>query len=140
MMNQAVFAQTFVKPLIRMALGGLLTGGALMLGASAQAQTYNNNPVKPLQDFQTRDGGNDLLNGGASGQSGLMNLLHNAIQGSNSRDPNEVASEQQENVNDATTKFRAKQAELLRKQQQPTSPSTAPDLTNFSPSATPTAK
>jgi hypothetical protein len=136
MMNSFRPAQTLVKPMIRFAIGGFLATGALVVGASAQAQTPNTT-AQPLQDFQTRDGGSDFFNGGGSG-SGFMNFMQNAIQGANKRDPNEVASEQQENVNDATAKFRAKQSELLRKQQ--SSPSTAPDLTNFSPSSSPVNK
>jgi hypothetical protein len=122
----------------RVALSSVLASGLLTLAVPlAQAQTYNT--AEPLRDFRTQDGGSDLLNGNGSGQSGFMNFLQNAIQGTSRRDPNEVASEQQENLNDATSQFRAKQAELLRKQQA-APPATAPDLTNLAPASMPGSK
>jgi hypothetical protein len=106
---------------------GLAVGLTLLSFSALSAQAQTANTVQPLQDFKPNDSGSDIFNNRGGGQSNFMNFIQNAIQGSNARPADEVASEQQQNLNDAAAQFRARQSELLRKPKP--APSLAPELT-----------
>lgn len=101
----------------RVLLGAIAGAVALLSVAqlAAQAQTYEQ--PEPLEDLRTKDGA-DFFNGRSNGNSSVMNFIQNAIIGV-PRDPGEFAAEQKENFDDATAKFRQRQAEQFKKLQQP---------------------
>ncbi|NJP08435.1 MAG: hypothetical protein HC866_02305 [Leptolyngbyaceae cyanobacterium RU_5_1] len=114
-------------------LGVLLAIGVLASGVVPSAHAQTGTP-QPLEDLRTKDAGSDLFSGqGLGPQSGLMNLIHRAIQGG-SRSPDEVTSEQKESLDEATARFRANQAERLRLQRQQTPLEVTPNPVTSTPS------
>lgn len=84
------------------------TFSILVLPETTLAQNLN---TDPSQDFQ-KDG--DPLTGSGTGQSfNPFDLIHNSNLRPN-RPPEEVIQEQNENLDEATTQFRARQRERLQ--------------------------
>ncbi len=103
---------------------GVVGAGMLLAAALPPVVAQTTTPASPLEDLQTKDSA-DLFGGRGNGQgSSIMNFIQNAIIGK-PRSSDEFVSDQKENFDDATAKFRAQQAERLRKQQ-PNPTSTVP--------------
>ena len=98
--------------------GAVIAGvGLVALGfaASVSAQTVTNS--QPQTGFPNSDTNPDPFSNRGEGQSsGVMSLIHRALQGQ-SKGAEEFNAEQQENLDSAAAQFRAKQQELLRNQQ-----------------------
>jgi len=111
--------QFTTKSVLRVVVGTCL-GGVLVAGAGVPALAQIPRPT-PLEDLQTKDG-SDFFNGRGNGQgAGIMNFIQNAIIGT-PRSSDEFVADQRENFDEATSLFRKRQAEQLRKSQP------APDL------------
>jgi len=109
-----------IKSAIRVLVGiGL---GVSMVGIVAIPTLAQSTRPAPLEDLQTKDGGNNIFGGRGDGQAGsVMNFIQNAIIGT-PRSMDEFRAGQNENFNDAAAQFRKQQAERLRQQQQQSNP------------------
>jgi hypothetical protein len=107
--------------------------GLVMLGwgSSVSAQAVNN--AQPLSQplngngFPNADGSADpFSNRGGNQSSGVMGLIHRALQGQ-SKGADEFNAEQQQSLDSEAAQFRAKQQTLLRQgAAAPTVPAVAP--------------
>jgi hypothetical protein len=84
----------------------------MLHAAPAQAETSNN----PLADFQTQGKSSDPFAGSSDSTSGMMDLIHRAMQGP-MPDMGAFRAANRENLNDAASAFRAKQQKLLQQRQ-----------------------
>jgi hypothetical protein len=83
---------------------------------------------QPLSDLQNSGNSADPFSRSQTGgQTGVFNLIHQAIQ-KPSQSPEEFSTSQQENLDSAAAEFRAKQLEML--QRPPAQPQTAPATTS----------
>lgn len=117
----------------------ILAGIGVALGSLSAAIADTATP-QPLQDFQNPDKASDPFSS-RGGQSGVMDFIHRAMQGS-TRSIEEFSAEQNESLDASLAEFRAQQAAEIRKRQQTTgTETTAPNAatrTNTAPaSATP---
>ena len=106
--------QLTTKSLLRVVVSACL-GGVLVAGTGVPGLAQTSRPT-PLEDLQTKDG-SDFFNGRGNGQgSGIMNFIQNAIIGA-PRSGDEFVADQRENFDEATSLFRKRQAEQLRRAQ-----------------------
>ncbi|MBL1176512.1 hypothetical protein [Pantanalinema sp. GBBB05] len=115
----------------------ILAGIGVALGSLSAALADTATP-QPLQDFQNPDKASDPFSS-RGGQSGMMDFIHRAMQGS-TRSVEEFSAEQDENLDASLAEFRAQQAAEIRKRQQTTETNTtAPDAaTSNNPAPTST--
>lgn len=101
-------AQKLVKGCAVVAGVGLVTLGFV---SSVSAQTAANG--QPLGAFPNAESNPDPFSNRGDQSSGVMSLIHRALQGQ-SKGAEEFNAEQQESLDSAAAQFRAKQQELLR--------------------------
>ncbi len=101
---------------VRLALSTLTACGltAVMLSQASTAQSQE--AVDPLQDFNRREV--DGLSSDGLNQNTILDLIHQAQQGSFNIDYDAVQTRQRQSIQDAAAGFREKQRQLLQQQQQ----------------------
>lgn len=106
---------------------GILAGMGVAFGSLSAAIADTAGTPQPLQDFQNPDKASDPFSS-RGGQSGVMDFIHRAMQGS-TRSVEEFSAEQNESLDASLAEFRAQQAAEIRKRQQTQAgtESTAPD-------------
>lgn len=104
-------------PMTHLLLGALAVGAGLTL-LSGRAIANPSGTVDPLQDLRPQDASSDPFSGQGDASS-VWDLVHQASMGS--RDINEVAAEQRQNVSSEAEQFRQQRARLLL-QRQPNNP------------------
>jgi len=124
-MARSTSAQQLGKLSSKLSIAGLV-GATITFGiaSSVVAQTLTNSqPGTFSNTFPNADGSSDPFSNRGEGQaSGVMDLIHRAMQGS-SKGAAEFNAEQGASLDSAAAQFRAKQQELLR---QSSPPSVAP--------------
>lgn len=110
---------------------GALAVTSVVLGVAPNVLAQMTPTADPLKDIQNSEAGNDpFSNRGGNATSGMMDLIHRAMQGQ-SKSSEEYSAEQRENLDSAASEFRRLQQERLRQ-----TPSTTPAVT---PSPSPNA-
>lgn len=97
----------------RLVIAGLSVGFVLTVVPNlVAAQTKNNGPVNPLQDFQKRDNFDPFSSNGNSGITpGFFELIHKATQGFGN---NDAAAEQGQALDSAALDFRKQQQQRIQ--------------------------
>jgi hypothetical protein len=99
---------------------GISVGVGIVVIVSPQSALAQRTSSEAVPDFQSPDRSNPFSGRGDGQASSVLDLIHNAVLAP-SKNADEFNTQQQENLNDATARFRARQAELLRQQGQATS-------------------
>ena len=120
------------KPMTHLLLGALAVGAGLTL-LSGRAIANPSGTVDPLQDLRPQDASSDPFSGQGNASS-VWDLVHHASMGS--RDMNEVAAEQRQNVSDQARQFREQRKRLLL-ERQPNNPVLQQSATPAAPAPTP---
>ncbi|MGK7887954.1 MAG: hypothetical protein AB4042_01375 [Leptolyngbyaceae cyanobacterium] len=89
---------------------GLVAAVGVLAGAIAPVQAQSASEVDPLEDFQTQDGGSDILDG--NGQQGLQDLIHR-INLLNTLSMEEFTIQRQDNITSEADRFRQMQRDRL---------------------------
>lgn len=121
-MTTKFMTSTYIHRSTQLAIG-ILAGIGMVLGSLSAAIADSTTP-QPLQDFQNPDKTSDPFSS-RGGQSGMMDFIHRAMQGS-SRSAEEFSAEQGENLDEAMAEFRKQQQTEFRKRQQAQSGATSP--------------
>ena len=119
-------------PMTHLLLGALAVGAGLTL-LSGRAIANPSGTVDPLQDLRPQDASSDPFSGQGNASS-VWDLVHQASMGS--RDMNEVAAEQRQNVSDQARQFREQRKRLLL-ERQPNNPVLQQSATPAAPAPTP---
>lgn len=101
----------------------LLAGMGMMFSQPAFAQTET---VRPLEGFQTLDGGSDIFSN-SSGGRGMLDLIHRAQMGT-IRNSSEFSLDQQTNINSEALDFRTRQRRELEMRRNVAPTGIAPDI------------
>ena len=86
---------------------------ALGLVSSVSAQAVNNSQPLSGSGFGNSDGSSDPFSSRGDQSSGVMGLIHRAMQGQ-TKGADEFRAEQDESLDSAAAQFRARQQELLK--------------------------
>ena len=97
---------------------------SLLLPQTAWTQTATN--VNPLEDLDPQQQDRDIFSRTNDNPSAtIFDLMHRAQQG-NIRSVDEYNAEQNKIIDDAATQFRQEQLRMIKEQNQPANPVTAP--------------
>lgn len=103
---------TLIKFLLATVAG--ISLASLLVPSAGLAQTAN-----PVQDLNQQNSNSDPFSRANDGNSfGVLDLIHRVTLG-NQVGADEFNAQQNQNLNDAAAAFRAKQGQLLKKNQQP---------------------